>query len=246
MPHPTQRNRSRLIGALDELNGLARMPRGKVKKGFWKIKQLLYDIRENTLMRYLSTAEYVVLGAIMARTLPFGKFAEVITLREFVHGVRERETGELSSLDTRDGDDFEFVRHVFSGCGLSENTVIEALKGLRDKGLISVYPIPRAHLPGNRWPRAYMPCTIYHLSLLVICIDASERLFGDGSVDGLFGRLLVTGQNEEISDPRLDPLGTVDEGRLPSGRQVDQRNLERTRDELAVRERRELRARDGE
>jgi len=70
---------------------------------------------------YLSTAEQLVLMFIFRRTRMYGKEWEKIPLRHFTEGVWSRNAGDVCS------------RLI-----LKTNTVIGALKHLRDKGLIEV------------------------------------------------------------------------------------------------------------
>lgn len=78
------------------------------------------DIYIDVIMPRVSGAEWKVLCYIARRTFGWKKTADNISLAQLMHGIT-----------TRDGIQLD------GGTGLSQNTVITALKGLVDKGLIT-------------------------------------------------------------------------------------------------------------
>ena len=88
----------------------------------------------------VTDSELRVITFIKSRTLDWQKFAEVIPMSVFLNGLREDDGGYM--LD-REGE------RLCSGCGIrKEDTVRDALKRLRARGLITCFPGVR----GSRYP----------------------------------------------------------------------------------------------
>jgi hypothetical protein len=80
------------------------------------------DILLDRVMAHLSGAEFKVLAYIVRRTFGFKKDADTISLDQICHGIARRDGSVLDE-----------------GTGLTRKTAIVALKGLEDKGVITVH-----------------------------------------------------------------------------------------------------------
>lgn len=112
---------------------------------------------ERFFMRSLSSSEFMVFSAIIARTFGWQKIIEIIPLEVLKNGIMDHsQPGE--HLMTEDG------IPVFSGTGLDKLTIRRAISGLIQKGLIARFAVPT----GGREVCAYMPISVLVLVFAVL------------------------------------------------------------------------------
>lgn len=104
---------------------------------------------DRVLIRFLSSSEFVVLSAIVSRTLAWKKVIEKIPLSHFSIGLTDLdgEVGELLLTDPHSGVPY------FAGTGLDKSTIRTALAGLLRKRVADRFSIRW----GGRDVHAYLP-----------------------------------------------------------------------------------------
>ena len=115
------------------------------------LRRLHWRWMERVFMRELKGAEFTLLAAIVSRTLSWGKMLEIITLEQFRNGILD-DAGQPKLS----GDGMP----IFAGTGMDRKTIIKALDGLVDWGLVTRYMYQ-----GKGWNAcAYMPVTVWYLT----------------------------------------------------------------------------------
>ena len=109
--------------------------------------------RERLCLRTLKSAEFVILSAIVSRTLGWTKMIEVIPFTQFSKGLTDSD-GNYTVYDDMP---------IFVGTGLDSKTISKALAGLQNKGMICRFSFPS----GGRETYAYMPISAFVLAELL-------------------------------------------------------------------------------
>ncbi|SFN01230.1 hypothetical protein [Methylobacterium pseudosasicola] len=119
---------------------------------------------ERNLMRHLEYSEYIVLSAILAITLSFSKLIEKIPMDVFAYGMREEELEDFAPILDDDGMPY------FEGAGLTPKTIRAALKGLKEKGIISAFT-----LPGKKHKEIYAYSAMSLRSIIAVVAQYSSK-----------------------------------------------------------------------
>ena len=106
--------------------------------------------RERVCLLDLKSAEYVILSAIVSRTLGWTKLIEVIPFTQFTNGLRDG-SGDFSLFDDMP---------IFVGTGMDSKTIAKALAGLQANGMIARFSFPS----GGRETYAYTPMSAFVLA----------------------------------------------------------------------------------